>query len=330
MSKRKTATRIALAAALLAGAVYAGLSGYWLSINRIENANERAYVASPDDEDTRKEVILRCGGPLPAPAQECVQQVENAEEAKQHERADLKAQQEVAEWTFATALIAFAALFLSAGGLLALVWTFREQRKLTINQSQAYLELITAHYTAQRWGSIDEGEDTEDQIDVTLTLVNNGATPALRIKAELVLECTPEHDGFAEAAAPSYTIKGISGELPEIPAKGTYVLRATGRGELPHPKSKNISWRYSGPSVIARGVVSFGDVFSSDRREIQIKLDASEIPDSWNEPPIEFWGWHRARHGTDRILSHHKSRYDKALAEAAKAKADAENSKEES
>jgi hypothetical protein len=100
MSKRKTATRIALAAALLASAVYAGLAGYWLSSERIENANERAYVTSPDDEDTRKEVIRRCGGPLPAPAQDCVQQVENAEEAKQRERADLKAQQEVAEWTY--------------------------------------------------------------------------------------------------------------------------------------------------------------------------------------------------------------------------------------
>jgi len=323
MADKKAGIAGTLSIAALVTAAFLGASTYLLSAYREENANRREYVARHDDAETVEEVARKCVGLPPASAADCRNNVEAAQEQTQHERADLKAQQDVAEWTFATFLAGCAGVIASAGALWALFWTFREQRKLTINQSRSYLELITAHYTAARWGSIDEGEDTEDQIDVTLTLINNGATPALRIKADLVLLCTPEHGG-GETGASSYEITGISGELSEIPAKGTYVLRATGRGKLPHPTVKNGGWRYISPTVTAVGKVVFSDVFGGAERELVIKLEAPDIPKSWNEPPVEFYGAHRSRHGTERMLSHEKARYEQMLADARKAKADAE------
>lgn len=303
-------SRAALSVAVLVAGVYAGLAGYWLSTNRSQNASERAYVISPDDENTRAEVARRCGGPVPAPPDACVREVEESVERLQRERADLKAQQEVAEWTFATALIALAALFLSAGGVWALVWTFREQRLLTINQTRAYLELIAAHYTAQRWASVDDGELEHQQIDVTLTLHNSGTTPALGVGLMLTLHCTPEYSGFGDAED-SYVIEGLVGTLPEIPARGTYVLRVTGHGNLPQYKIQHTNWRWQPPSVTARGKVTFRDVFDPTTRELELELSTTSIPESWSDPPVEFDGWHRARRGADDVVTPQRAMRDR-------------------
>jgi len=138
MSKRLGSLRAAFGIAGLVGFVYLGLSGYWMSSYRAENANKRAYVADANDQDTRDEVIRQCGV---APTDKCAYEIQNAEESSQHEQADLRAQQETAEWTFASFLVSLGALFLSAGGLWALVWTFREQRSLTHSEGRAYLRV---------------------------------------------------------------------------------------------------------------------------------------------------------------------------------------------
>ncbi len=199
--------------AIVAGVL--GLSGGVLATvlyhNQIRDEGERA--ANTTAEQAQVYEGCRYVAPI-ASLMTCVAEGTKAAYDQKHTNADLHAQQEVAAWTFGMFVFGVLSFVTSGLALAALVWTFREQRKLTVNQSRAYLELIAAHYTAARFADIVEGEDKEDQIDISLTLYNSGETPASDVRVVLQLDCTPESSGFGEEGEQPYTITDISGLLP--------------------------------------------------------------------------------------------------------------------
>lgn len=88
----------------------------------------------------------------------------------------------------------------SAGGLVALVWTFNEQRKLTQNQACAYLEILQGRVS----------EHTELGFSYELDVVSNGQTPSRRIQliAKMKVSGVPHIITYGDD--PIYTPRTIS------------------------------------------------------------------------------------------------------------------------
>lgn len=102
---------------------------------------------------------------------DCVRKEAAAQYKQQREDADLYAQQDMA--AFAHGLLWFAGLsFLTgAGGLAALVWTFREQRKLTQSEARAYVRV-------SKLKTIKDGPQTGW---LEFVVANDGKTPAQNV-----------------------------------------------------------------------------------------------------------------------------------------------------
>jgi hypothetical protein len=190
----------------------------FLSDYREEHRQERAYVTNTDDEATRKEVERRCISPTATAS--CIETIRNADEAKKHERADLKAQQDTAEWTFASFLANVAGLFISAGGLWALFYTFLEQRKLTQNQSRAFIEGIGAAITYSTYRAYGA---TEHNISVQIHVQNTGQTPAFEVTSELYSTYSPQ---LVEGTP----VNGEKVETEKMSGGSSITVSAHGRG----------------------------------------------------------------------------------------------------
>lgn len=73
---------------------------------------------------------------------DCMVEQAKAEHEEKHAEANLKTQQDVALWSLILMILGVVGAFLSAAGVALLIWTFREQRKLTITQSRAWVGLL--------------------------------------------------------------------------------------------------------------------------------------------------------------------------------------------
>lgn len=212
--------------------------------------------------------------------------------------ADLKAQQDMAAWAMAMTLTSIATFIASLGSVAALVWTFREQRKMTQNQSRAYLEVISGLFTVH----------SEWNEDVRITFMNTGQTPAFNIK--LVLEAyfyerSDDRGNYGEPInffncdystkelGPSalHTARILFSDFPR-----EELLRAT------NLKGEFISTEFCRmPYVLIRGKLEFVDAFNRIR-EVSIELETLGF--------IEF-GSFRLLGGTERMWEQEKLRVKK-------------------
>ncbi|RYG93391.1 MAG: hypothetical protein EON58_18450, partial [Alphaproteobacteria bacterium] len=125
---------------------------------------------------------------VPQDFADCVREEAKATHEKKHAEADLQAQQDVA--AFGHGLLWFSALgfITSAGGLWALVWTFREQRRLTQHASRAVIVIkrviISKSSPGYYW--------------VRFELLNHGDTGAFDVQAVGQIKFAPGADESGE------------------------------------------------------------------------------------------------------------------------------------
>lgn len=259
---------------------------------RQHHESERVNASYPQQGAAAQNAKVFCARFPEKDQVECAKDYVEAEKADTRAKYDLQAQQEMAEWALGMFLISGFGLLFSAFGLAALVWTFREQRKLTHNQSRAYLEIIDAFLRA-------------DGIDITtgqahyrvdLHIRNNGETPALGVRLELKMTYTPEWDvdTVDKVETSEYELGGLG--RAEIPAKGVYSVVASGEGnDIVGPSAGNKSWRYQHPHITVSGRVIFHDIFSNEERELPVSASA-DIDGSFGfDPPVKLYGSHNWR-----------------------------------
>lgn len=157
----------------------------------------------------------------------------NSPEEGQYSEVMLRAQQEIALWTYGGFLSSLFALASSVGGLVALVWTFRETRKLTQSQQRAVLEIEGGAI----WFLM---RHSTPHAHVEVALINNGKSHAKNIALRGKLKFFPDHgeDGLPQGAfvsedvaascrriAPGQIDVVAQLEPTDIPADGMYDRR---------------------------------------------------------------------------------------------------------
>ena len=135
------------------------------------HAYERSQAAADNSYSTKPYIEGRCGGIPYRIFKECTPDDVNAEQQEQREKADLKAQQDMSEWALFLALIGLPGLIISSSGLAALIWTFRETRKMTQADAKAYVEILHIEFSV----------DPTYGASLLLWLSNKGRTPASNI-----------------------------------------------------------------------------------------------------------------------------------------------------
>ncbi len=273
MSKRGRGLYIALGlAALVAFGGGTGLvAGY-----RLQHHQERRDTSEANQQDARVDAKRTCSVRYITPAlvDECVSEIVDARQAEQRNEYDLKAQQEMAEWAFAVFLTTFFGLFISGGGLWALVWTFREQRRLTQNASRASLQVerIVIHPSSQGcfW--------------IFFEVRNHGDTSAFDIYAKGELHFSPGINDIGGALDAEARETFVSRELEQIPRGENGELRYLSEDaesflKLPVDAGRNpyIGTEHSAPpEIFIKGVVAFTDIFEQ-KRELRFHLKMLEM-----------------------------------------------------
>lgn len=112
-----------------------------VSSYRQQHQSERADAANPQQGTAAQNAKLYCASRREKDQVGCAKEYVEAQQANSRADYDLRAQQEMSEWAFGMFFISGFGLLFSAFGLAALVWTFREQRKLTIAQQRAVLQI---------------------------------------------------------------------------------------------------------------------------------------------------------------------------------------------
>lgn len=263
-----------------------------VSSYRQQHVDERADASNPKEGAAHQNAILYCRA-LPSEEQvRCAKEYVETEKANARAEYDLRAQQEMSEWALGVLFISAFGLFFSACGLAALVWTFREQRKLTQNQSRAYPEIVEAGLRA-------------DGIDITtgiahyridIQIRNNGETPALNVRLQLEMTYAPEWDVGQEEALKGCVYPDMGGVGEDIPAKGEYIVTASGEGDdIRSPSQGQKSWRYKHPSVVVTGRVVYNDIFTSEDRHIPVRFSADIDKPFGFDPPVKLYGRHNWR-----------------------------------
>ena len=218
----------------------------------------------------------------------CFDEYQRSYRAEIRSQNDLIAQQDMAVWAFGVFLVTTLGLFFSAGGVAALVWTFRETRKMTQAQDRAYLRIEQGHLQ----------HDPTYGLSYSLQIHNSGNTPATFIEARLILTIvSPASNDPSKACEQTYNLEC---ELYELAAKATDYLRS-GRVEaiLVLPEGLLVShgshYRKTGtvietddPSetgVIARvtveGLVTYFDVFGGEHKLSVSQFSMSLEDDQW-------------------------------------------------
>lgn len=205
--------------------------------------------------------------------------------------ADLHAQQDMAAYAHGLLWLTALASITGGFGLVALIWTFVEQRKLTQNQSRAYLEIRKATL-------VFEGIDINTNAhfySVRVHVRNYGHTPALNVRLQLKMRFIPETDEVGGLTQDPIDIEHVSGGTPEIPAQGTYSVYASGDGPaFPDAVKETVAWRYEEPSIVIDGTLSYRDVFSRQDRTLPVRLSNSGVR-TLIHGPVELLGGHNSR-----------------------------------
>jgi hypothetical protein len=172
-----------------------------------QQAVKRAQSSVVDQETAFDTAQLFCAELPPSQRANCFQEFKRDHVAEVRAQADLAAQQDMAVWSFGVLLVSLFGLFFSAGGFVALVWTFRETRKMTQAQDRAYLVIGTARIFLDPTYGLTYG----------LEVRNSGNTPATFVTANLSLSITyPDPSDRMVARKDAYT---IGDALNEVPAK---------------------------------------------------------------------------------------------------------------
>jgi hypothetical protein len=175
----------------------------WLQKSRLEQ------TAAILDEDAVEAAGRICFALRAEQKAKCVEEYRQMRVADLRSQADLAAQQDMALWSLGALIVGLFALTFNAGGFLALVWTFRETRKMTEAQDRAYLII----------GASQIFQDPTYGLTYGLEVRNFGNTPAASISAKLVLSITfPDPNDHTEALVETYKISDV---LDEVPAKAS-------------------------------------------------------------------------------------------------------------
>lgn len=258
--------RLITAGGLIAGALLTGwitLTGFELTrsdiaARDIERGNARAHAY--DATEPNKCIDFTS----PEELDDCKREQAASQHQKEHTEADLHAQSDMA--AFARGLLWFTAFgfVASAGGLVALVWTFREQRKLTINQSRAVLQVKGISVAGSNYGTFW----------LYFVLHNHGETAAFDVYAKGELHFSPacgeSGEPLDKEARESFVTHTIEQIPPEADGKTRCLCEeAEALLRLPADAGRNpyIGAEGSAPAeLFIKGEIIYTDIFEHTRR----------------------------------------------------------------
>lgn len=247
---------------------------------RLDHQSERRDASQAEKNISEEDVERWCGGLLATERLTCAAQQGEAEAAKKRSQYDLKAQQEMAEWALLVVVASVISLFVSIGGLGALVWTFREQRKLTESQSRAYIEVITGRTSITEYGW-----------SIEVTVMNTGQTPAFDVKMSANARFFARSN-TQNKPDKAKIIYGVGSERGEIGPSGLDTTRIHKSGAMLVDEIKGLK---NGDGMIVStaecifpyvefvGKVTFMDAFDNPR-EVAFHLETLEITELGSYP----------------------------------------------
>tara|TARA_R110001606_G_scaffold317924_1_gene464787 strand:+ start:172 stop:1077 length:906 start_codon:yes stop_codon:yes gene_type:complete len=246
---------------------------------RLDHQSERRDASQAEKSISEEDIERWCGGLLATERLACTARQGEAEAAKKRSQYDLKAQQEMAEWALLVVVASVISLFVSIGGLGALVWTFREQRKLTESQSRAYIEVITGRTSITEFGWT---------IDVTV--MNTGQTPAFEVRMSANARFYARSSTRNEPEAK--IIYGVGSARGEIGPSGLDTTRIYKSGTFVADEIKGLkneegmivsTDECTFPYVEFVGKITFKDAFDNPR-EVAFHLETLEITELGSYP----------------------------------------------
>jgi hypothetical protein len=221
---------------------------------------ENAAVYNPDAADIERSCIY-------ATTREqivhCLRQATDAGREARERQADLRAQQDVAAISIGIFWFTALGFVTSAAGLVALVWTFREQQRLTQHVSRAYVEALEA--------SVDYFADWA--ITIRVVFFNSGDTPATDVRITGHLRYMPGQLKSQTQAPPDelipfelHTVSYVGphlteygfGIIPELPALVPLMRLETIQ------KGNSEGW-VTRRNLRIKGEITFLDAFGEER-----------------------------------------------------------------
>lgn len=167
---------------------------------------------------------------------------------EQQTAAQLVAQQDSAAWSLGILLLGIPSLLFSALGLWALVWTFLRTRRLSEDQSRAYV--MVRNFNVSK--IYDPADRSRYQLVISFEAINCGDTPALDLTTVSRMGWSTE-EKINEWAPSTPTSRGVIGP-------GQLVTQSNRLNTVFFDTAvqSNID---QGTTIWARGVVEYQDVF---------------------------------------------------------------------
>jgi hypothetical protein len=233
------------------------VSGY-----RQEHVSQRDSASSAYQTQAYEQSQFYCFGKTGADLEKCLSEQTEAAQAEQRSDYDLRAQQEMSEWALGVLVFSVFSFVVSSAGLVALVWTFHEQRKLARDQARPFLEQL---------GAIIRFYDKAPSFFIEIFFFNSGDTPALNFFGDIVLRVgltdSEESDG-ADLLSRSVTIRGGTILRNATSSVGGHVIRfdpdcvkdllPANTGEASHGRSA---------ALTVSGMLGYEDVFGRTHQE---------------------------------------------------------------
>lgn len=255
------------------------ISGY-----REEHQNQRRSAASAYQAQAYEQAESYCFGMTGAEREKCLNVQSEAAQNEQRSEYDLRAQQEMSEWALGVLALSAFGFVVSSAGLVALIYTFHEQRKLTQAQTRALIEAVGAtiqHSTKRMFGS------DEHELEVVIYLRNSGQTAATPVGAEVGATF------FAQLVEGS-PIEGQADDRKDMATVASNMISATGRGRItatcrggrwlrhlldPEAKRTHIGTETCEPmSLYVSAKISYCDIFGK-RHDFQESFSVSHLTD---------------------------------------------------
>lgn len=145
--------------------------------------DQRQEIASKDQQSAEENMDWRCNVLAAFFGAECQPKDQQAKQADPYAQADLRAQQNMAEWALIVALVSVPGLIVSSLGLWALYWTFAQTREIAKSQQRAFLYAFALE--------MDPPHQINGSIDFNLGITNVGETHAVNVEAEGILTIDP-------------------------------------------------------------------------------------------------------------------------------------------
>lgn len=173
------------------------VSGY-----RQEHVSQRNSASSAYQAQAYEQAQFYCFGKTGADREKCLSEQTEAAQAEQRSDYDLRAQQEMSEWALGVLVFSIFGFVVSSAGLVALVGTFHEQRKLARDQARPFLDQL---------GAVIDYSENPPAFFVGFYFFNAGDTPALNffgdVRVEFQARTGPNADDTKDFSRP-LTIMG--------------------------------------------------------------------------------------------------------------------------